>query len=87
MSIKNYTMSAKWIHFIEQEPNKKTRRWWVGSKDSIKIGDVKWYGPWRKYAFFPEPITVFEEDCLRDLAEFCETRTKEHRANRKKHET
>jgi len=43
------------------------------------IGIVKWYAPWRKYAFMPYSNTVFEQDCLRDIADFCERRTKEHK--------
>jgi len=46
------------------------------------LGEVKWFGCWRQYAFFPFPGTAYERQCLRDIAEFCETKTKEHRAKR-----
>ncbi len=42
------------------------------------LGEVKWHSPWRCYSFHPEPRTLFERVCLRDLANFCETKTKEH---------
>ena len=48
------------------------------------IGSVKWFGRWRKYAFFPENDCVFEEVCLREIAQFCVDATKEHRTLRKK---
>jgi hypothetical protein len=43
------------------------------------LGWVAWFSRWRKYAFYPKPETVYEEDCLRDIAEFCEAKTKEHK--------
>lgn len=59
----------------------KTGRWHVLSTESGDIlGHVKWFGRWRRFAFFPEAETVFEQDCMRDIAEFIEARTKEHRA-------
>lgn len=43
------------------------------------IGEVRFYPQWRKYAFFPYQNTLFETDCLRDIATFCEERTREWR--------
>jgi hypothetical protein len=43
------------------------------------VGFIGWYGPWRKYALQPEPDTVFEQDCLRAIADFCEAKTRAHR--------
>ena len=44
------------------------------------IGVVKWFGRWRKYSFFPNADSVYEETCLREIAEFCQQLTKAHRA-------
>lgn len=44
------------------------------------LGHVHWFGRWRKYAFSPVPNTVFEKDCLRLIADFCERQTKTHNA-------
>jgi hypothetical protein len=44
---------------------------------------VRWYGKWRQYAFFPMPNTVFERQCLRDIANFCEAKTRERRQARR----
>jgi len=74
------TGSGTWIRFDELTPNPATKRWAVTTKDDIQIGTVKWYGPWRKYCFFPMAETVYEQVCLRDIASFCETETKNHRA-------
>ena len=41
------------------------------------LGDIRWYSKWRKYAFYPRADTLFEHECLRDIAAFCEEQTKE----------
>lgn len=60
-------------------PNPKTKRWSVKAKDGGALGVISWYGPWRKYAFNTNAGCVFEEICLREIAEFCERETKIHR--------
>jgi len=73
----------KWIRFVEVPvQGRKTRYWYVQTKDGKgHLGTVEWYGPWRKYVFAPAGYMdlVFEERCLRDIAEFVETQTREHR--------
>ena len=79
-------MTPKWITFqMEQrKPGAKTDIWHVWSAPgSAHLGTVKWYGRWRKYAFFPGMETLYEEDCLRDLAEFIESETLKQRNGRK----
>ncbi len=79
-------MSAKagtYIQFVEDgyTPSRKTLRWEVVPLPrGAVIGEVKWYGPWRKYCFFPRSETVYEQVCLREIADFCEEETKRHRA-------
>ena len=76
---------SKWIEF-EHYPSKegcKTSLWIVKTKeDSIPLGLIKWYGAWRTYAFFPANDTIFEDDCLRDIAQFIEDRMKERKNGR-----
>jgi hypothetical protein len=75
------TMEARsFITFEPLRPNPNTKVWGVVAKDGgATLGKVKWFGRWRKYAFFAEADTVFEQVCLRDIANFCETETKRHR--------
>lgn len=63
----------------------KTKIWVVETKTNearrhgiLSLGAIKWYSPWRKYAFLPHPDTVFEQDCLTDIATFCRNATKDH---------
>ena len=36
----------------------------------ILIGTVKWYAPWRRYAFYPEAAVLLDAACLREVAKF-----------------
>jgi hypothetical protein len=75
-----------WITFIliGQSPSKKTERWRVVPNDhpGSTIGFILWYGPWRKYTFQPAGQCVFEQDCLREISDFIEARTREHKAKK-----
>jgi len=79
---------AKWVSFKLEERRRgaKTDVWHVWSLRQplpAHLGVVKWYGPWRRYAFYPDGSTVFEQDCLRDLAEFVEAETVKQRKGKR----
>lgn len=60
-------------------PTGKTIVWLIQNRKSAeRLGTVQWFARWRKYCFFPNTTMVFEQDCLRDIAEFIEARTREH---------
>jgi len=40
------------------------------SKYGDFLGDIKWFNKWRSYAFFPEEETIYEDDCLVEIADF-----------------
>lgn len=71
---------GKHIMFVPGPSKPKTKTWAIHSIDQpgIQLGWVCWYGHWRKYGFFPDAQTVFEQDCLRDIAAFIEKKTREH---------
>jgi hypothetical protein len=62
-----------------QSRSKKTGIWDVRTVVGIRqrIGQVKWFAPWRRYVFIPETDTLYDEKCLKKLAEFCEAATKQ----------
>jgi hypothetical protein len=79
------TGAPKHISFagIGTSKSGKTVVWSVlANTDGSAIGSVKWYAPWRGYAFFPRPNTVYEFVCLNDIATFCEAETIRHRRMR-----
>jgi hypothetical protein len=62
----------------------KTDTWEVWDvHEASHLGQVRWYSPWRKYCFFPDSNTIWEEDCLRTIAVFLEWETKKHRAGKR----
>lgn len=76
---------SKWIEFEHCPPKegKKTSLWIVKNKESCTtIGLVKWYSAWRTYAFFPANDTIFEDDCLYDIAQFIKDKMTERIANK-----
>jgi hypothetical protein len=72
------------IRLVQVRDTGKTLVWDVTAKDGgLRLGEVKWFGRWRRYAFFPSDC-VFEHQCLRELADFLEARTREHAASKRK---
>ena len=68
------------IKFVPAPPKPKTFVWWVVNKyDDDHLGWIGWFARWRKYSFYPKADTVYEEICLREIAEFCQRKTSEHR--------
>lgn len=48
------------------------------------IGWVKWFGRFRGYSFYPDGGTVYNNQCLRDIADFIDDLMKLHREHNKK---
>lgn len=32
-----------------------------------KLGQIKWYGAWRRYCFYPDESTLFDSSCLAEI--------------------
>lgn len=78
--MKNF--ESKWLRFeIVPQPNeRKTFVWDVvptASESGESIGQISWFGAWRKYCFNPKPNTVFDVACLMAISEFIEARMAE----------
>ena len=65
-------MTDKWVDFIlPPGQNPKTAIWHVIAKaDGAVLGEIRWWGRWRGYAFFPRPHTLYEPTCLNDISRF-----------------
>ena len=62
---------SKWIKFNVIRDTGLTKVWEVNTiKDTIPLGHIRWYSPWRKYCFFPLGGTVYAASCLGDIADF-----------------
>lgn len=81
-------MSWITIDLVGPSPSRKTRVWDISAADAeevfVELGQIKWFARWRKYTFQPKPATVYEETCLREIADFCERMTREHKKGRAK---
>ena len=67
---------AKWIDFIEGPSSIKVTE---KGKPLRELGFIGWYPQWRKFCFIPNAHTIYEQDCLRDIANYCEAKTKERK--------
>jgi hypothetical protein len=60
--------------------DRKTELWHVrATRDHALLGTIKWFGRWRQYAFFPEPGTIYNPDCLKLIGSHCQSLTRRHR--------
>lgn len=61
---------------------RKTNVWTVvNTAAGIQLGRVSFLGAWRAYVFVPNHKTLYDASCLRDIADFCESQTKQWRQN------
>ena len=65
------TIPGKWVEFVEAGHTGKTVICNVVAKEGgAVLGQIKWFGRWRRYAFFPHSDTIYEVTCLTDIAAF-----------------
>jgi hypothetical protein len=56
-----------------------TNTYEVLAEGDVKLGEIRWFARWRKYCFFPETETVYEETCLDDISDFLVHETLAHK--------
>lgn len=73
-------LHPKYIQFQVIFNTGKTFIWQVARRDKgpTILGHVRWFPRWRRYCFYPHTDTVYEQDCLRDIATLCEDQTRKH---------
>ena len=49
------------------QENRKTPIYFLVNNNEDCIGTIKWHGAWRKFCFFPEPDTLWDNKCLNDV--------------------
>ena len=71
------------IDISSDYPEKKTKTVVVRTRRSANmLGTIKWFANWRKYTFVPEPDTLYDSNCLHDIAEQCGLLTTERKLER-----
>jgi len=70
---------------LARRPGKVTRVWSVLSVQDTNepLGEIRWHAPWRRYCFFPEGLTLYDHECLREIADFVGEKTLGRKAERK----
>lgn len=65
----------------EDVPGRKTPIVTVTSRSSGAIlGQIRWYGPWRQFCFYPWAGTIFNVGCMDDIkAQIAELRAERAR--------
>ena len=67
---------SKYIEFVHVEDKPKTKVWEVRrksdewDKNGIALGQIKYFGRWRQYAFFPHEGTIWNYECMMDIILF-----------------
>ncbi|MBA4183035.1 MAG: hypothetical protein H0X49_03380 [Acidobacteria bacterium] len=77
-------MESKYLDFQDVEVNRKTKLWYIKTKNNSYLGQIKWYAPWRKYCFFPADATIWDQNCLQDINDFLNGQNSLHKAELKK---
>jgi hypothetical protein len=65
----------RWITIKEIARKTKTKQFVVQTTEGLHLGYIKFRPQWRKFSFYPDPNTLYEADCLKDIASFCESQT------------
>jgi hypothetical protein len=61
----------QYIAFIKTGDTGKTTKWSCRNKRyDAELGEIKWFGGWRQYCFFPTCQAVYSAGCLKDIADF-----------------
>ena len=67
---------SKYLEFVHVEDKPKTKVWEVRrksediEKDGLALGQIKYFGRWRQYAFFPYEGTIWNHECMMDIILF-----------------
>jgi hypothetical protein len=58
----------------------KTKIWRVMTvAGGTELGQIKWYGPWRRYCFYTEEPMIFDHTWLEEILGFVGRVNAEHR--------
>lgn len=78
-------MSYLEVREVPRDVKRITRRWEIFNKQrTIYLGEVAWWSAWRRYTFQPAPNTLFDSNCLGEIACFIDERMEERKHERNK---
>ena len=65
-------------------PKQKTSIYSIWNNNAIFLGYIKWFPSWRKYCFFPDKETVWDNKCLMNIVDCVADINKNYFAERKR---
>lgn len=65
--------SPYFMIFEQYIEKRKTPILYIVSCTNISLGQIKWYSSWRKFCFFPNTDTIWDNNCLTFLNSFIES--------------
>lgn len=68
-----------YLTFREIKFTGKTYEWMIlnGVHD---LGRIRWHAPWRRYCFYPNPCSIWDYGCLREVAAFIDAEMAKRKA-------
>lgn len=74
-------MTSQYLRFslVGASSSGKTEVWEVTSTRGDALGEIRWFGRWRQYAFFPASGTIYNPNCLAEIAGHVGWLTRRHR--------
>jgi hypothetical protein len=67
-------MGEEFIEFVEKiydDTKRKTKIYAVMNKHhGDELGEIKWYGAWHQFTFFPARATVWSIGCMQQVMDF-----------------
>lgn len=77
-------VNSKYMEFDKVGDTGKTEIFNILSKSSGYIlGQIKWYGKWRQYCFFPSAQCLFNVGCMDDITKFIKILMEDRRINKR----
>lgn len=76
---------SKYLFFSDVTPDgRATKIISVCSQHSgDRLAQIKWFGRWHQYCFYPEPGTIFNKGCLSDINDRIDTEMRLWRASKR----
>jgi hypothetical protein len=61
---------TEYLRFIDKESKQITKIIGViNIHHDEEIGEIKWFGKWRQYCFYPSDNTIWNKGCLEEVLE------------------
>lgn len=81
-SIHEMIYDKKYLNIIEDSlsTSGKTKIFRVVNIQANILGYIRWYGGWRKYVFYPNEETLFDNNCLEEIRKFLYDETKKQKS-------